>query len=250
MWNKMVNRKQIKRESKELLRRSHASPYLLTFLYMAAGIVLNVVSAVVSGSYIEDVNRFTELINLTLPFQLTPLVDLPNIVITFITLTTTLFFTVLSQGYTLYHMGIRRGEEKGCDTLLDGFTFVGKIVLLFVLLRLIVMGGFLLLVVPAIIFAYRYSFAFYNLCENPEIGVTEALNMSARQTKGYKWQLFVLDLSFMGWYLLAALTLGILDIWIQPWVTQSHLAYFDAAKASSGVGKTVPRNSIDNTEFQ
>ena len=41
-----------------------------------------------------------------------------------------------------------------------------------------------------------------NLCENPELGVMEALNLSKQQTFGYKWQLFVLQLSFIGWSLL------------------------------------------------
>ena len=54
--------------------------------------------------------------------------------------------------------------------------------------------------------AYRYRFALYNLYENPGIGVMEALNMSKQQTLGYKGQLFMLDLSYIGWLLLASLT--------------------------------------------
>ena len=78
----------------------------------------------------------------------------------------------------------------------------------------------LLFIVPGIVAAYRYRFAILNLCENPEIGVMEAINMSKAQTAGFKWQLFVLDLSFIGWALLASLTLGILNIW--P-VSYTHL---------------------------
>ena len=57
--------------------------------------------------------------------------------------------------------------------------------------------------IPGIIAAYRYRFALYNLCENPEISIMEALDMSKRQTLGYKGQLFMLDLSYLGWALLA-----------------------------------------------
>ena len=63
----------------------------------------------------------------------------------------------------------------------------------------------LLFVIPGIIAAYRYSFAMLNLCENPELGVMEALNLSKRQTFGYKWQLFVLQLSFIGYQIAAVL---------------------------------------------
>ena len=59
--------------------------------------------------------------------------------------------------------------------------------------------------IPGIIAAYRYRFALYDLYENPGIGVMEALEMSKQQTLGYKGQLFLLDLSYTGWYLLASL---------------------------------------------
>ena len=72
--------------------------------------------------------------------------------------------------------------------------------------------------IPGIVAAYRYRFAMLNLCENPEIGVMEALSMSKAQTLGFKWQLFVLDLSFIGWNILVGLTLGILDIWVAPYI--------------------------------
>jgi len=60
----------------------------------------------------------------------------------------------------------------------------------------------LLFVIPGIIASYRYAFAMLDLCQNPELGVMEALDLSKRQTLGYKWQLFVLQLSFIGWSLL------------------------------------------------
>ena len=104
----------------------------------------------------------------------------------------------------------------------------------------------LLFIIPGIIAGYRYRFALYNLCENPEMGVMEALNMSKAQTWGHKWELFVLDLSFIGWNLLCGLTLGILSIWITPYIQQTDIGYFEAIKQMSGVGYQPPR---DDGEF-
>ena len=59
--------------------------------------------------------------------------------------------------------------------------------------------------IPGIVASYRYRFAMYNLLENPDLEILEALNMSKQQTFGYKGQLFVLDLSYLGWGLLASL---------------------------------------------
>ena len=97
-----------------------------------------------------------------------------------------------------------------------------------------------------IVAAYRYRFAMLNLCENPEIGVMEALNMSKAQTLGFKWQLFVLDLSFIGWNILVSLTLGILDIWVAPYRAQANIAFFQEIKKIKGVGFFPPRPEDDD----
>ena len=100
---------------------------------------------------------------------------------------------------------------------------------------------------PGIIAAYRYRFALYNLCENPEMGVMEALNMSKAQTLGFKGQLFVLDLSFIGWYLLSGLTAGILLIWLAPYRMQTEMGYFQQIKAAKGIGWTPHAPEEDHT---
>lgn len=100
--------------------------------------------------------------------------------------------------------------------------------------------------IPGIVAAYRYRFAMLNLCENPEIGVMEALNMSKAQTLGFKWQLFVLDLSFIGWNILVSLTLGILDIWVAPYRAQANIAFFQEIKKIKGVGFFPPRPEDDD----
>ena len=111
----------------------------------------------------------------------------------------------------------------------------------------IVMGIFvflwsMLFIIPGIVAGYRYRFALYNLCDNPSIGVMEALNMSKAQTRGHKWELFVLDLSFIGWSILCSLTLGILSIWIMPYMQQTDIGYFEAIKRMSGIGFHEPED--------
>ena len=107
----------------------------------------------------------------------------------------------------------------------------------------------LLFFIPGVVAAYRYRFALYNLCENPELGVMEALAMSKAQTKGYKLDLFVLDVTFLGWSLLCALTAGILTIWVAPYVQQTNLAYFDAIKAEKGIGSLPGEEPAEDDTF-
>lgn len=63
----------------------------------------------------------------------------------------------------------------------------------------------LLFVIPGVIALYRYSMADYILATHPEMGIHEALNESKRCMIGRKWRMVCLELSFLGWELLAAL---------------------------------------------
>lgn len=70
---------------------------------------------------------------------------------------------------------------------------------------LLISLGFFLLIIPGIIFTYSYSMADYILYNHPEMGVMEVLRESKKRMYGHRMGLFVLELSFIGWSLLASL---------------------------------------------
>ena len=70
----------------------------------------------------------------------------------------------------------------------------------------------LLLVIPGIIKGFAYMMTSYILAEYPNVAAKDAHMLSDKMTKGYKMELFVAELSFLGWALLSVLTFGILDI--------------------------------------
>ena len=76
----------------------------------------------------------------------------------------------------------------------------------------------LLFVIPGIIKAYSYSMSMYILAENKGMPALECIKESKAMTNGHKMDLFVLNLSFIGWYLLVAITFGIAGIWVGPYV--------------------------------
>jgi uncharacterized membrane protein len=75
----------------------------------------------------------------------------------------------------------------------------------------------LLLYIPGIIKSISYCMTAYILTDNPNIGHRRALKLSMQMTKGHKWNIFVLQLSFLGWFLLASLTGGIGYIFLMPY---------------------------------
>ncbi len=88
----------------------------------------------------------------------------------------------------------------------------------------------LLLIVPGIIKAYEYSQVFYIANENPELKPKEILEESSKMMKGNKLNLFLLQLSFIGWALLSALTLGIVGIYVLPYYEMSLAEFHKAIK--------------------
>ena len=232
----VLDRAALKMEAKGIVKSARVSACLFTLLFLAIRWLLSGLSEYVSldaeRAYYLSVASGVDLSFLALHRTFSP------VLVTFVSIMVGLLNVLLNAGYARYHLGVRRGEEMPYETLFDGFSFAGKLILLSIVQYLFIFLWSLLFVIPGIIAAYRYRFAVYNLCEDPEMGVMEALNMSKAQTNGFKWQLFALDWSFIGWILLCGLTLGILYIWVQPYIFQTDIGYFQQIKSVKGIGWT------------
>ncbi len=84
----------------------------------------------------------------------------------------------------------------------------------------------LLLVVPGIVKHLSYSMAPYVLAENKDLSARECMNRSKAITKGRLKELLLFDLSFVGWHLLAVLTMGIGYIWIKPYILAAFANHY------------------------
>lgn len=126
----------------------------------------------------------------------------------------------LEIGKNNFFMGIRENEKT-----LDSLIFIyksGK--LKDTIITMFMKGLFqflwsLLLVIPGIIKSYEYRMIPYILSENPKVSRQRAFEISKLMMNGNKWDTFVLDLSFIGWEILSAITFGILGIfYVNPYV--------------------------------
>lgn len=85
----------------------------------------------------------------------------------------------------------------------------------------------LLFIIPGIVKSYEYMMIPYILSDNPDIDRKEAFALSKKMMDGNKWKAFVLDLSFIGWKLLSALTLGLLGIfYVTPYQEYTRAALY------------------------
>lgn len=131
---------------------------------------------------------------------------------------------------------LNRTEKPKMRELLAYFKggHYGDLVVIMFLRSLYVSLWSLLCFVPGIIKSYEYRMIPYILAENPGIDRRTAFDLSRRMMDGEKWNAFVLDLSFIGWYLLSLVTCGIVGIfYVQPYVeaTNTELYAYNKVKA-------------------
>ena len=114
------------------------------------------------------------------------------------------------------------------DGIADWGRYVVALVLQMIIITLISIPT---LGIGGIIFAYAYKMVPFLLHDYPELTAKEALKLSREMMKGYKWELFVLDLTFIGWALLCILTLGIGVLWLAPYIYSAEAHFYDDLKA-------------------
>lgn len=141
------------------------------------------------------------------------------------------FIKPLAFGLAITMLKFFRGEkEYVVENMFSIFSdyprILGTILLQFVYIFL----WSLLLLIPGLIKIYSYAMTYYILHDNPEIGAEEAICRSMKMMDGHKWRLFCLHLSFIGWWLLCILTLGIGTLWLAPYSQNSTAAFYEDLK--------------------
>ena len=133
------------------------------------------------------------------------------------------FVAPVSMGLLCYIVSTAQGQRAAFSTLFsEGFRGeyylrrVGGIAWMYLFSFL----WSLLFFIPGIVKSYSYALTPYLLATHPEIGAKQALKVSMKLMNGKKGELFVLDLSFLGWILLSGLTCGVLSVfYVSPYQT-------------------------------
>lgn len=228
-----LNRPMLKAEARRLIREGRPSALKAGAIYFLISIVLSGILVWNSWSslvYVEDFGYYAN----------------PSAVQTFLEIFINLLSLVLSAGFTMFCMELRRGAEPPYSAMFDSFSILGKVIWLQINLSVRIFLWSLLFFVPGIVATYRYRFALYNLLENPDLSASQAIALSKVQTYGMKMELFVCDLSFLGWGIVSLFTLSILSIWLVPYMVLTDLEYYEAAKArlSPLPGEQPPRQDL------
>lgn len=136
-------------------------------------------------------------------------------------------FPVVMIGIMNLLVRLYRGEKVVFQDMFNGFQNFGHNLGGYWYMYLFLFLWTLLFYIPGIIKGYAYFMAPYILMDQPEIDATEALEKSKQMTNGHKMDLFIMNLSFIGWSLLSVFTLGILAFFfVMPYMMLTSAGYY------------------------
>lgn len=215
----MWNRAELKMRGNMAFKKNYVSAVVVTLLMGIFGTVSGESSArrVSENSDIYSGNLFNAEMITGL------LAGIATVVILIVLVAKVFVGNLLKMGGYRFFI-LNQTAQPGIGTLLDGFRsgHYVNIVLTMFLRDLFTALWSLLLVVPGIVKHYEYLMVPYIIAENPAMDYKEAFQISKQMMDGEKMEAFIMDLSFLGWYLLSAVTCGLLAIfYVNPYVQAS-----------------------------
>lgn len=180
------------------------------------------------------------------------LIALPSLVAEWAgSITTILSILVLPLQYAYYISLLER--TRGNEEELTHYTLQYAINNAYANTRFLVAGLFIMLIsmvaaiftlgIGAIIVKYMYCMVPYLLHDYPELTPREAMKISREMMSGQKWNIFILDLTFIGWILLSILTAGLGVIFVEPYISTARAVFYEDLKAA-----TIVDDAEDATE--
>lgn len=190
-----MNRVELKEWSKEKIKNKLSQIWKGLLVAIAAVLVLSLGSAIIQTIFGEK-SIITDVISI-----IVEIISLP-----------------ISIGLTAYAMKYIRKDELDNSLIFNYFGDLVKIALTMILMGIIIALGCVCFIIPGIYLAFSYMLVPYLLVERKDLTITETLQLSRKMMNGHKLDYFVLSLSFIGWILLTPFTLGILLVWLYPYI--------------------------------
>ena len=212
----MWNRQQVKEQAKQIMKRNYWKMFVVTLI-----------ASTLTGEKTTIIERIQDFASNNISYDTSPIFYSSNfqyIFYSFISVASILgiFYTifignVIVVGKNRYFIK-NHVENPELGEIFSGFkgNYLNVVKIMF-LMDLKTLLWLFLFIVPGIIKAYEYSMIPYLLAENPNLSADEAFSLSKQMTTGQKADLFVLDLSFIGWIILGLICCGIGILFVLPY---------------------------------
>ncbi|WP_130807498.1 DUF975 family protein [Senegalia massiliensis] len=222
----MWSRSELKLNAKAVLKKSYWKAFIVSIVIALAG-GNNWFSGGGSGGATSGSNEFSNNTN-SIPSEIFPEIIFIILFVALSVIAVVMIFRIF-LGYPLEVGGKRyfvSSTEYEFNMNYLGYIFE-KGIYLDTIKTMLLRGvynflWYLLLIIPGIIKGYSYSMVPYILSDNPNIGAKRAIELSQDMTRGHKFDMFILDLSFIGWYLLGVLLFIVGIFFVFPYVNATY----------------------------
>ena len=217
-----MNRQELKFDAKNKMREAAVNPYVVTLIM---GVILMVLSGVQfildfwgniigTGSSVNTGEASTYIVSSLVFFVIYLVIS-----------------TILQFGYSSYCLKVaNRDGSMSYGDLFSSVRYLLKAIGLTLMISVFVLLWCILLVIPGIIAAYRYSQAIFIMVEDPNKGIMQCIRESKEMMAGHKMEYFILELSFFFWMLLGGVTCGLAYIYVYPYMTVTFANYYTQLK--------------------
>ena len=228
-----MDRAALKARAREVIATSNPKVLTVGLVYLLIGIVLNalgarVMSVNISESELMNYMRYAAEGNYEYALEYLKTMEPPTAAYAINSLLKVVS-GIIGAGFVIFLLNTIRNRQPCFANLLDGFGIWWKVILLNFLQSLIIGLWSLLLLVPGVIAYYRYSQALYILIDDPTKSPVQCLRESKTMMAGHKSELFQLDLSLIGWFLLAMIPyVGYAaQVWSVPYIGMIKALYYE-----------------------
>lgn len=133
-------------------------------------------------------------------------------------------------GIVSFFLKMSRGEHVTYQELFAKKDLMVPYIIISLVTGILVALGSILFIIPGIILTLSYSFAYFIFLDNPTMKPLDTLKESRIMLQGHKMDLFILILSFVGWIILGVFTVGILYIWLIPYMMLAECNFYNQLK--------------------
>lgn len=212
----MWNRQQVKEQAKIIMKRNYWKMFVVTLIASTLigekTTIIERVQDFASNNHSYDAQPIFYSSNFELIFY--SFISIASILGILYTIFIGNVIVVGKNGYFIKN----HDENPGLGEIFKGFkgNYLNVVKIMF-LMDLKTLLWLLLFIIPGFVKAYEYSMIPYLLAENPNLSASQAFSLSKQMTTGQKMDLFVLDLSFLGWIILGLICCGIGILFVLPY---------------------------------
>ena len=231
----IIDRASVKQKSKEIIRRSRPNMIYAGLIYTLFAALVGYLSLRLTGVEYSTMMKIMQAsaegrsetaMNLMMN-------SVPGTGETLLDALLHLAIGIVGVGMTLFALNSVRGTNPQLGNLLDGFGMMPRLLILLILEYVFIVLWSMLFIIPGIIAAYRYSLAVYIMIDHPEYSAMDCIRESKRMTKGFKSQIFKLDLSFLPWLILSAMPVVgyAVQIYLTPYMETAKAIYYEKIRS-------------------